>query len=48
MDKTLLVPQADLPMIHYYFPATRLRGYYTAQPTPADLEGFASDAILYP
>ena len=48
MDKNLLVPQADLPMIHYYFPATRLRGYYTAQPTPADLEGFAPDAILYP
>jgi hypothetical protein len=48
MDKTLLVPQADLPMIHYYFPATRLRGYYTAQPSPADLEGFKPDAILQP
>ena len=35
-------------MIHYYFPATRLRGYYTAQPTQADLEGFAPDVILYP
>jgi hypothetical protein len=46
MDKTLLVPQSNLPMIHYYFPATRLRGYYTAQPTPADLEGLASDVIL--
>jgi hypothetical protein len=47
-DKALLVPQNDLPMIHYYFPATRLRGYYTPQPLPADLEGFAPDAILYP
>jgi hypothetical protein len=47
-DKTLLVPQSDLPMIHYYFPATRLRGYYTTQPTAADLEGFTPDATLYP
>ncbi|HWY46547.1 MAG TPA: hypothetical protein VNX70_04130 [Bryobacteraceae bacterium] len=47
-DKALLVPQSDLPMIHYYFPATRLRGYYTPQPVAADLEGFAPDAILYP
>ena len=48
MDKTLLIPQGDLPMIHYYFPATRLRGYYTAQPASTDLEGFSPDAILYP
>jgi len=47
-NKALLVPQGDLPMIHYYFPATRLRGYYTPQPVPSDLEGFAPDAILYP
>jgi hypothetical protein len=47
-NKALLVPQSDLPMIHYYFPATRLRGYYTPQPVPADSEGFAPDAILYP
>jgi hypothetical protein len=47
-DKALLVPQNDVPMIHYYFPGTRLRGYYTARPVPADLEGFAPDAILYP
>ena len=46
--KALLVPQADLPMIHYYFPATQLRGYYTPQPEAADLDGFAPDAILYP
>ena len=47
-DKALLVPQNDVPMIHYYFPATRLRGYYSPQPVPADLEGFAPDAIIYP
>jgi hypothetical protein len=47
-DKNLLVPQSDLPMIHYYFPAARLRGYYTPQPMPGDLEGFAPDAILSP
>lgn len=47
-DKAMLVPQNDVPMIHYYFPRTRLRGYYTARPVPADLEGFAPDAILYP
>jgi hypothetical protein len=47
-NKALLVPQSDLPMIHYYFPAARLRGYYTPQPTPADSEGFAPDAILHP
>jgi hypothetical protein len=48
VNKVLLVPQNDLPMIHYYFPATRLLGYYTPQPEPADLQGFAPDAILYP
>jgi hypothetical protein len=46
--KALLVPQDDLPMIHYYFPATQLRGYYTDRPAPADLEGFMPDGILYP
>jgi hypothetical protein len=27
-DRPLLVPQVDLPMIHYYFPRAHLRGYY--------------------
>jgi hypothetical protein len=47
-DKTLLVAQSDLPMIHYYFPATKLRGYYTSRPSPADFERFTPDAVLYP
>jgi hypothetical protein len=46
--QALLVPQSDLPMIHYYFPGARLRGYYTPKPAPADSEGFAPDAIIYP
>jgi hypothetical protein len=47
-DRALLVPQEDLPMIHYYFPGTRLRGYYTGQPALSDFEGFRADGILYP
>jgi hypothetical protein len=46
-DKALLVPQEDLPMIHYYFPRTHLRGYYGAQPVPSDLDQFGQDRILY-
>jgi len=41
-EKTLLVPQEDLPMIHYYFPRTRLRGYYDENPGPSGMDG-----ILY-
>ena len=48
VNQALLVPQDDLPMLHYYFPATRLRGYYTEVPAPSDLEGFRADAVLYP
>ena len=47
-DKTLLVPQEDLPMIHFYFHQARLRGYYTEQPAPSDFEGFPAEGILYP
>jgi hypothetical protein len=31
-DQPLLVPQRYLPMVHYYFPRTHLRGYYGSQP----------------
>lgn len=47
-DKALLVPQEDLPMIHYYFPATRLRGYYEDRPSASDVQSFVPDAALYP
>jgi hypothetical protein len=46
-DKALLVPQEDLPMIHYYFPQTHLRGYYGALPAASDLNKFTPDKILY-
>jgi hypothetical protein len=46
-NKAILVPQADLPTLHYYFPAVRLRGYFGPAPTASDREGFAGDAILY-
>jgi hypothetical protein len=45
-DKKLLVPQVDLPGLHYYFPSMRLRGYSGAQPNATDHEGFTPDAIL--
>jgi hypothetical protein len=41
-EKALLVPQEDLPMIHYYFPRTHLRGYYNENPGPSGMDG-----ILY-
>ncbi|HYL77030.1 MAG TPA: hypothetical protein VEU96_22635 [Bryobacteraceae bacterium] len=47
-NKTLLVPQGDLPMIHYYFPETRLRGYYEDSPAASEAAGFMPDATLYP
>ena len=45
--RTLLVPQEDLPMIHCYFPSTRLRGYTGATPTPEELSLGPPDWILY-
>jgi hypothetical protein len=45
-EKALLVPQDDLPMIHYYFPRTHLRGYYGPQPAASDFDRFAPDEIL--
>jgi hypothetical protein len=46
-DQALLIPQDDLPMIHYYFPGTHLRGYYGIQPERSDLSQFTPDGILY-
>jgi hypothetical protein len=37
-EKTLLVPQDDLPMIHYYFPRMHLHGYYEPSPGPSGNE----------
>ncbi len=44
--KALLVPKADLPSLHYYFPALRLRGYLGKEPAESDRENFAADAII--
>lgn len=38
-DQALLVPQQYLPMVHYYFPRTRLRGYYGTPPTAEEVAG---------
>jgi Dolichyl-phosphate-mannose-protein mannosyltransferase len=45
-NKTLLVPQADLATLHYYFPAMRLRGYSGLEASAHDRESFTSDATL--
>jgi Dolichyl-phosphate-mannose-protein mannosyltransferase len=46
-NKALLVPQTDLPTLHYYFPGMRLRGYFGRTPTASDRSGFHPDAVLY-
>lgn len=46
-NKSLLVPQADLATLHYYFPAMRLRGYSTGEPNAVDYAGFSADATLH-
>jgi hypothetical protein len=43
-NKAILAPQADLPTLHYYFPAMRLRGYFGQSPTAADRAGFDAGA----
>jgi hypothetical protein len=45
----LLVPQDDVPPLHYYFPSTRLRGYTGPAPdaSPSFADG-TEDGILYP
>lgn len=46
-DKSLLVQQYDVPMLHYYFPNTRLRGYVDPQTIPQQLAARHFDAIVY-
>jgi len=43
----LLVPQDYLPTIHYYFPATSLRGYTGDHPTGPELDAGAVTGVLY-
>jgi len=46
-DKKLLVPHDDLPILHYYFPHTRLTPYRDPSTIPAQLAAGAYDGILY-
>jgi hypothetical protein len=46
--KSLLVPQGDLPMVHYYFPETRLKGYLNESDISAALRGAPLDGVIYP
>ena len=42
--KLLLLPQEELPMVHYYFPRMRLRGYVSIH--PADEDKSTAEVIL--
>jgi hypothetical protein len=44
--KKLLVPQDDLPMIHYYFPGANLWGYVDEQEKTAWLTRERFDVVL--
>ena len=47
-SRRLLVPQTDLPTLHYYFPNTRLRGYTEAIPEVSALGERVSEGVIYP
>ena len=44
----MLVPQADVPMLHYYFPNSQLRGYVDPIPELATARDGRADGLLYP
>lgn len=44
--KRLLVPQIDVPTIHYYFPESHPRGYMDERTIPARLQTEAFDAVI--
>ena len=46
--KTLLVPQGDIPTLHYYAQTVRFRGYYDASSIPARLRSEHFDGVAYP
>lgn len=45
-NKAVLAPQTDVPTLHYYFPAMRLRGYFGQTPTATDRAAFAEGPII--
>ncbi len=46
--KTLLVPQDDMPTLHYYFQDIKFRGYTDASAIPARLSTQHFDGVIYP
>jgi len=45
--KSLLVPQGSVPMVHYYFPEGRFKGYLMASEIPAELRTGSFDGVIY-
>ncbi|HTW65614.1 MAG TPA: glycosyltransferase family 39 protein [Bryobacteraceae bacterium] len=45
-NKALLAPRSDVPALHFYFPAMRLRGYAGQTPSDSERAGFAADAVI--
>jgi hypothetical protein len=45
---SILAPQGLVPVLHYYFPESKLRAYRDAAPTSDDLGAAAYDAIIQP
>jgi hypothetical protein len=47
-NSRMLVPQDDVPTLHYYFPNTHLRGYTEQIPRLSRLQDGRADGLLYP
>ena len=47
-NKRVLVPQLDVPTLHYYFPLATFRGYLETAGIPESLRADRFDAVLYP
>jgi hypothetical protein len=48
LGKTLLVPQDDVPTLHFYFQGVKFRGYKFASAIPAHLSAQHFDGVIYP
>ena len=46
--KTLLVPQGEVPTLHFYFQDIKFRGYLDADAIPARLAAQHFDGVIYP
>jgi hypothetical protein len=45
--KILLVPHEDIPMVHYYFPASRFKTYYDESAIPDEVRQGSIDGVIY-